>query len=115
MQHLMNKAKEKGWASRHKLATLGVALLACVVVYPVIFGANGLLVYHQKRGESEQLRQQIQSLEHQNGELEKQIQALKYDPKAIEKEARERLRYARKGEKVYTLPALSPLPAASQK
>jgi len=95
-------------ASRHKLATMGVALIAAVVGYPVIFGANGLLVYHQKRAESQQLQQQIMTLEQQNKAAEQQIHALKYDPKAIEKEAREHMGYARKGEKIYTLPTQSP-------
>jgi cell division protein FtsB len=104
LQLLMN-TREWLLASRHKLATMGVALVAAVVGYPVIFGANGLLVYHQKRAESQQLQQQIITLEEQNRAMEQQIHSLKYDPKAIEKEARERLRYARKGEKVYTLPA----------
>lgn len=106
----------KEWllASRHKLATMGVALVASLVGYPVIFGANGLLVYHQKRAESQQLQQQITTLEEQNKALEEQIHSLKYDPKAIEKEARERLRYARKGEKIYTLPAPAPQPSSQQ-
>jgi len=34
--------------------------------------------------------------------MEQEIKALKNDPKTIEKEARERLRYARPGEVVYT-------------
>jgi cell division protein FtsB len=47
-------------------------------------------------------------LEQQNQELEKQIKALKDDPQAIEKEARERLHYAKPGEVVYTTPTKQP-------
>lgn len=115
MQHLLINARDWLTASRHKLATMGVALIAAVVGYHVIFGANGLLVYHQKRGESQQLRQQILTLDQQNKELEQQIHSLTYDPKAIEKEARERLRYARKGEKIYTFPTPSPELAKERK
>lgn len=104
MKYLLINAREWFIASQHKLATAGVALIAGVVGYYVIFGANGLLDYHQKRGESQQLQQQIQLLDQQNRESEQRIRSLKYDPKAIEKEARERLRYARKGEKIYTFP-----------
>jgi cell division protein FtsB len=44
--------------------------------------------------------------------MEQEIKALKSDPQTIEKEARERLRYARPGEVVYTVspPPLAPPP-----
>lgn len=95
-------------ALRHKSATLAVGLLICVLGYHVVFGANGLLVYQQKRKESRALETQIQTMQQQNSALEKQIKALKTDPQAIEKEARERLRYTRPGEVVYTLPQTLP-------
>ena len=91
--------------SRRKLATCGVGLVACVLAWHVVFGANGLFVYQQKRREYSQLQQQIQSLQQQNQQLDKQIKALKTDPQAIEKEAREQLRYVRENERVFTLPA----------
>ena len=71
--------------------------------YHVVFGANGLFVYQQKRKESRALQGQIERMKQQNASLEKQIKALKSDPQTIEKEARERLRYARPGEVIYTL------------
>lgn len=98
--------------ARHKLATAAVGILICALAYHVVFGANGLIVYEQKRRESRELQKQNELMQQQNGSLEQQIKALKSDPKAIEKEARERLRYARPGEVVYTLPAASP--SASQ-
>jgi cell division protein FtsB len=90
---------------RRKLATLGVGLLALVLGYHVVFGANGLMVYEQKRKEHRQLQEQNRLLQQQNEELEKQNKSLKNDAQAIEKEARERLHYARSGEVVYTLPS----------
>ena len=95
--------------SRRKLATLGAGLLACLLAYHVVFGANGLVQYEQKRKEFRQVHEQNRTLEQQNQELEKQNQALKTDHQAIEKEAREQLRYARPGEVVYTL---APKPTA---
>jgi cell division protein FtsB len=94
------------WAhhSRRKLATCGVGFLACVLAYHVIFGANGLMVYEQKRKEYRQLLQQNRALQQQNQDLEQQNKALKTDPQAIEKEAREHMHYARSGEVIYTLP-----------
>ena len=59
--------------------------------------------YQQKRRESRELDRQIKALQQQNGGMEQEIKALKNDPKTIEKEARERLRYARPGEVVYTV------------
>ena len=91
--------------SRRKLATCAVGLLAIGLGYHVVFGANGLMVYEQKRKEYRQVQEQNRSLQQQNQELEKQNKALKTDAQAIEKEARERLHYARSGEVVYTLPS----------
>jgi cell division protein FtsB len=87
-----------------------VGVLLCVIGYHAIFGANGFLVFHQKKSESRRLELEIQSLQQDNARREREIKALKSDPQAIEKEARERLRYARPGEIVYTLPSTSPTP-----
>ena len=83
-------------------------MLLLVMGYHVLFGVNGVIAYQQKRRESRELQQQIDNLRRQNDLVEQQIKALKYDPQAIEKEARERLRYARPGEVVYTIPAARP-------
>lgn len=111
MPEIIKSGKELLFSLRAKLATAGIALVLCVVAYHAIFGANGLLVYQQKRRESEELDRQIKALQQQNANLEQENKALKSDPKTIEKEARERLRYARPGEFVYTVPttpAVSP-------
>lgn len=84
---------------------MAVGLLACVLGYHVIFGANGVMVYRQKQKEYRQLQDQNRTLQQQNEALEQQIKSLKSDPQAIEKEAREQLHYARPGEVVYTVPA----------
>ena len=100
---------------RRKLATAGIGILLCVVGYHAVFGANGLMVYQQKRRESQDLERQIKVLQQQNGSVEQKIKALKNDPQTIEKEARERLRYARPGEFVYTLPATPVAPVHDKK
>jgi cell division protein FtsB len=43
-------------------------------------------------------------MDEENRRLDAEIKALKSDPKAIEKEAREQLRYAKPGEFIYLLP-----------
>ena len=97
---------------RRKLAAPAVLFLLCLAAYYVVFSANGLMVYEQKRHESQDLDKQIRSLHQQNGSMEQEIKALKNDPQTIEKEARERLRYTRPGEIVFTIPAV---PAAAAK
>ncbi len=111
MSELIQSGKNWFFQMRRKLATVGIVILLCVLGYNVIFSThNGLLVYEQKRHESQELDRQIKSLQQQNADMEQGIKALKSDPKTIEKEARERLRYAKPGEMIYTLPAA---PAAS--
>jgi len=92
------------YRSRRKLATAGVALLACLLAAHVVAGPNGLFPYQQKRAEYRKLEKEVEQLQMGNERLAKQIESLKSNPQAIEKEAREQLRYARPGEVVYTLP-----------
>jgi cell division protein FtsB len=97
--------------SQRTLATAAVGALLCLIGYHAVFGANGFLVFHQKKTESQKLELEIQALQQDNARREKEIKALKSQPQAIEKEARERLRYARPGEVVYTLPPATPTPS----
>ena len=97
--------------TRRKLATAGVGLLALLMAFHVIFGANGMLAYGRKRAEYRALEKEIDRMQKENERIAQQIKALKTDPNAIEKEARERLRYAKPGEVVYTLPDPPPPPS----
>jgi cell division protein FtsB len=97
--------------SRRKLATAAMGALLCLIGYHVVFGANGFLVFHQKKAESQKLGQEIQALQEESARTQQQIKSLKSDPQAIEKEARERLHYARPGEMVYKVPSTTPAPA----
>jgi cell division protein FtsB len=96
---------------RRKLATAGIGVLLALIAYYALFGANGLVAYEQKRRVSAELDRQLKALQQENSGMEQEIKALKNDPKTIEKEAREKLRYARPGEVVYTLPAASVAPS----
>lgn len=75
-----------------------------MVAYHAVFGANGMIVYDKKRTELKSVNLDVEKLQQENQRLSDQIKALKSDPKAIEKEAREQLRYARPGEVIYLLP-----------
>ncbi len=105
MVAMAERASEWFLRSRRKLATAGVALLACLLAVHVVAGPNGLFPYQQKRAEHRKLEKEVQQLQVENERLARQIESLKSDPKAVEKEAREQLRYARPGEVVYTLPS----------
>ena len=90
--------------SRRKLATIGVFALVLFLGFHVIFGANGMVVYTNKRSQYRSLQKETQDLDEENAKLTKQVEELRNDPKAIEKEAREQLGYAKKGEIIYTMP-----------
>jgi cell division protein FtsB len=93
------------YALRRRIATVTVTLLAASLFVHVLFGANGMVVYKQKRAEYEALRSQNGQMQEDNDRYTKRIQGLKSDQKAIEKEAREQLGYAKPGEYVYVPPA----------
>jgi cell division protein FtsB len=99
--------------SRRRLATLGVAMLAGWLFLHVMFRANGMVVYRQKRAEYQSLRQEIEVLQKESDHYTEQINALQTDPRTIEKEAREQLHYARPGEVVYVAPVAPPIPIPS--
>jgi cell division protein FtsB len=98
---------------RRRVATITVMLVAGWLFVHVMFGTNGMVVYKQKRAEYVSLQNRI-SLEQKENELYAQrIQGLKTDEKAIEKEAREQLRYVRPGEYVYVPPAPANAPPSN--
>jgi cell division protein FtsB len=89
---------------RRRIATVTVTVLAASLFVHVMFGANGMVVYKQKRAEYEGLRKKIVQVQQENDRYTQQIQGLKSDQKSIEKEAREQLGYAKPGEYVYVPP-----------
>ncbi len=98
------------YALRRRIATITVAVLAGLLFVHVMFGANGMVVYKKKRAEYESLQKRIAQEQKENEIYAQQIHGLKTDEKAIEKEAREQLRYARAGEYVYVPPAPATVP-----
>jgi len=97
------------WRNQHSspwqrffLTVLGLGLLALVV--HTLFSEHGYLAVQRHQQEYERLQQELQALQEENQRLEEEIKALKSDPRAIERVAREDLKMARPGEKVYSLP-----------
>jgi cell division protein FtsB len=93
---------------RRKLATVAVGLLAAWLFVHVMFGANGMVVYRQKKAEYQSLQKELGDLQKENETYTSQVKSLKTDPKAIEQEAREQLHYARPGEVIYVTPPPPP-------
>jgi cell division protein FtsB len=91
--------------SRRRLATTAVVLLTAWLSLHVLFGANGMVVYRQKRAEYQQLQKKLQELQAENDAYTAHVKGMKNDPKMMEKEAREQLHYTRPGEVVYVAPA----------
>jgi cell division protein FtsB len=86
---------------------IGLVLLAgfvLFVVYFVFLGRDGVTAYMQKRRMSEQLQQQMRTLQQENQQMALHNQRLLNDPNAIEDAARRQLHYTRPGEVIYTLP-----------
>jgi len=105
---LMEKARPAltwFYAVRRKSATVAVMVITAWLFVHIMFGANGMVVFRQKRAEYKDLQTEIDSLQKENDRFNRQIGSLSSDPKAIEKEAREKLRYMRPGEVVYVAPA----------
>ncbi len=92
------------YSIRRRVATGAVVLLTAWLFVHVMFGANGMIVYRQKKAEYQILQKEIGQLNDENEHYTRQIDALQSDPKTIEKEAREQLHYTRPGEVVYVSP-----------
>jgi cell division protein FtsB len=105
-------ALAKLYSIRRRVATGGVLILTVWLFVHVMFGANGMIVYRQKKAEYQSLQKEINSLQKENEQYTGQVKALETDPKTIEKEAREQLHYARPGEVVYVEPP-PPVPRPS--
>ncbi|HKD84854.1 MAG TPA: septum formation initiator family protein [Terriglobales bacterium] len=86
---------------RRVLATLCIGLLAVLIGYKVVIGANGMRVWQSKRAEVQVLQQDINRAQAEHEDLQRHVQALQRgDPSVIEKEAREQLGYVKPGEVV---------------
>lgn len=86
------------------VGTVVVMLLILFFGWHVVNGKDGLTVWQQKRAEEHRLQQEIDNLQQENSQIKTHIDDLNTNKDAIEREAREKLHYARSGEIIYTLP-----------
>jgi cell division protein FtsB len=96
----MAPEERKKVSLRRKLALAAVAFFFLVILISSFFGRKGLVVIYRAKGKYETLLQEIRSLEARKSQLQKEIEALQNDPKAVEKEAREKLWLIKPDEKV---------------
>jgi cell division protein FtsB len=105
---------ERVLATRRQLATAALVCLAVWLLVHAFISPNGVMAYENKKKEFRELQKTNQSLAEQNARLAAHNEALKNnDPKAIEKEVREGLHYAKPGDVVYVLPEPKRTPAPS--
>jgi len=104
------------WLAREwrVVGTATAALLIVGILVHAIFGANGMVVYREKRAEMQALQAEVDRLQKENTLNADRIKQLKSNPAAIEKEAREQLHYSRKGEVVFVTPEAPPKPATGR-
>lgn len=98
----IERAAQVLYRMRRRIATAAVIAAALVFGYHAVFGENGISVYQQRRAEDRAVQKRIAELQQENARLAQHVKALKTDPDAIEREARDRLRYARPGEVIWT-------------
>ena len=86
------------------LALVCIGLLAVLIGYKVVFGANGTREWRAKRTEYQRLQQEIDRAAAEHLELENRVRKLQTDRNTIIREAREKLGYVMPGEVVLVQP-----------
>lgn len=93
---------------RRILATGCIGVLAMLIGYKVIYGANGTIEWRGKRVEYQRLQHDIEQANAEHQALEERARRLQSDRNTIVKEAREKLGYVMPGEVVLVQPQPKP-------
>jgi len=72
-----------------------IFLFSVTLVWPVY------KQYEETRNEVERLEEQYKRIHEERGALKQEVHDLEHNPAAVERAAREKLRYCREGEEVY--------------
>ena len=89
---------------RRTLATVCLGVLAMLIAYKVVYGANGTVEWRGKRAVYQGLQRDIEQSNAEHRALEERVRKLQSDPNTIVKEAREKLGYVMRGEIVLVQP-----------
>jgi cell division protein FtsB len=85
---------------RRKLVLAAVAFFFLIILISSLFGKKGLIEIYRARSRYEALLEEIRTLEARKTQLQKEVESLRTDPRAVEKEAREKLWMLKPDEKV---------------
>ena len=100
---LSDRALQWATGAWRTAASVVAVALALLLGWHVVNGTHGLSVWEQKRVQDKRLQKEIDSLQQENARLRVRVDRLKSDPDEIEREAREKLRYAKQGEVIVDL------------
>jgi cell division protein FtsB len=89
---------------KKKILLIGFACLLVIMIVTALFGKKGVMELRRSRRVLAVHAEKIRSLEAEKARLEAEIERLEQDPRAVEKEAREKLGLIRPGEKVVVEP-----------
>jgi len=85
---------------RKKVVFLGVVCFLLVLLITSLFGKKGLIEIYKARKNHDALLLQVERLKQEKSRLEREIEELEKNPKAVDKEAREKLWLVKPDEKV---------------
>ena len=89
---------------RRVVATACIGVLAVLIGYKVVFGANGTMEWRAKRVEYQRLQNDIELANQEHVDLENRVRKLQTDRNTIIKEAREKLGFVMWGDVVLVQP-----------
>jgi cell division protein FtsB len=89
---------------RKRIFVLGIAFLFLIMAVTSIFGKKGVMDIHRARQKLAELETEALKLKQEKARLEAEIHELEYNPRAVEKEARDKLWLIKPGEKVVVVP-----------
>jgi cell division protein FtsB len=96
--------------SGRRVATGAAVVIAGLLGYHAVFGANGISAYQQKKHQHQVLQAEIEQLKKENTRLQDRVQHLQSDPEAIKHEARTLLHFTEPTEVIYAMPAAPATP-----
>jgi cell division protein FtsB len=89
---------------KKKILLIGFACVLLIMIVTALFGKKGFMDLRRARRILAERSERIQALEAEKTRLEAEILRLEQDPRAIEKQAREKLGLVKPGEKVVVVP-----------
>lgn len=95
-----SRMDKKGTTIKRKIILTSVGFLFLVLLITAFFGKKGLLEIYQAKKNYKTLLQEIESLKGEKSRLEREIEELGKNPRAVDKEAREKLWLMKPDEKV---------------